>query len=510
MVETLTRTTIFKVLYGTLFVVVLPLFLFLWASNLDRSIDLPVPKWVPVAIIGIVSGSFLVSKGMLDLWVLGKGLPMNAFPPGKLVTRGIYAWFSHPIYLGAALLSIGFSLCFGSGSGLYIITPVLVLAMFSLVYGYERAALLRIYRDSVRRYRPVFSIPASGIFHRLVITATIFILMVIYLSVIFLLFNIHFVDNIFLFGPVVLAILFLAFEYQAIWHVLKGLCERVANSRHDWLFFEGRFRVINHSIYSGLAGAVGAGFLTYILRDGLAVLLLGFCAILGSAVFAQFRWGNTSLLRPFGYWGAIIGGILGIILIRLIFNIPVYQVAVAAVLCAPFTQAIGRLRCLSQGCCHGTVTHKELGIRVWQSQSRVVTLSRLKGEYLLPTQLFSILFNLLLGLMLISVWSSHKFSGLFIVGIYLVLTGIERFTEDAYRGEKQTRNAKGLIENQWIAIAAVVAGIIITMLPSPSIDASREFGLAFWGTSLLGGLIAAFAMSMDFPGSNVRFSRLSG
>jgi protein-S-isoprenylcysteine O-methyltransferase Ste14 len=510
MVETITRTTICKVLYGTLFVVVLPLFLLLWASNLDKSIDLPVPKWKPVAIVGIVLGIFLVSKGMFDLWILGKGLPMNAFPPRKLATRGIYAWFSHPIYLGAALLSIGFSLWFGSGSGLYIISPVLVLALFSLVHGYERAALLRIYGDSVRQYRPVFSIPASGIFHRLVIAAIIFILVEIYLSVIFLLFDVHFVDNIFLSVPVAIVILFLAIKYQVIWNALKGFCEWVANSRRDWLFFEGRFRIINHGIYSGLAGAVGVGFLIYILGDGLAVLLLGFCAILGAAGFAQFRWGSASLLRPFGYWGAIIGGILGIILIRFIFDIPVYQVAVAAVLCAPFTQAIGRLRCLSQGCCHGTVTRKELGIRIWQSQSRVVTLSGLKGEYILPTQLFSILFNLFLGLMLISVWSSHKFSGSFIVGLYLVLTGIERFTEDAYRGEKQTKNAKGLRENQWIAIAAVVGGIIITTLPSPLIDASGEFGLVFWGISLLGGLIAAFAMSMDFPGSNVRFSRLSG
>jgi len=324
------------------------------------------------------------------------------------------------------------------------------------------------------------------------------------------LFDLHFVDNIFLFGSVVLTILLLAVEYQVIWHALKGFCEWVANSRRDWLFFKGRFRIINHSIYSGLAGAVGAGILTYVLGNGLAVLLLGFCAILGAAGFAQFRWGSTSLLRPFGYWGAITGGILGIILIRLIFNIPVYQVAVAAVLCAPFTQTIGRFRCLSQGCCHGIVTRKELGIRVWQSQSRVVTLSGLKGAFILPTQLFSILFNLLLGIMLVSVWSSHKFSGSFIVGLYLILTGIERFTEDAYRGEKQTRHAKGLRENQWIAIAAVIVGIIITMLPSPSISASGEFGLVFWGTSLLGGLIAAFAMSMDFPGSNVRFSRLSG
>jgi hypothetical protein len=90
------------------------------------------------------------------------------------------------------------------------------------------------------------------------------------------------------------------------------------------------------------------------------------------------------------------------------------------------------------------------------------------------------------------------------------LTGIERFTEDAYRGEKQTRLAKGLKENQWIAMAAVGIGIIVTILPSTPIKASGEFNLALWGTVVSGGLITAFAMSMDFPGSKVKYSRLSG
>jgi prolipoprotein diacylglyceryltransferase len=188
----------------------------------------------------------------------------------------------------------------------------------------------------------------------------------------------------------------------------------------------------------------------------------------------------------------------------------VYQTAVGAVLAASFSQAIGRLRCLSQGCCHGIVTSKAMGIRVWQNQSRVVVLSGLKGEYIIPTQLFSILFNLLLGTLLFAIWSSHRFSGSFIVGLYFVLTGIERFTEDAYRGEKQTKLAKGLKENQWIAIAATVAGMIITVLPSPPIIASAELNLVLGWTSLLGGLFTAFAMSMDFPRSNARYSRLSG
>lgn len=285
----------------------------------------------------------------------------------------------------------------------------------------------------------------------------------------------------------------------------------MANSRHDWVFFNGKFRIVNHSIYSGLASAVGAGIYGYIIGNNLAALILTFCVISGAAGFARFRWGSTSLLRPFGYWGTILGGILGITLIGILFDISLYQSAIAGVLCAPFTQAIGRLRCLSQGCCHGIVTGKELGIRVWQSQSRVVVLSGLKGEYILPTQLFSVLFNLLLGLLLFSVWASHEFSGSLIVGFYFILTGIERFTEDAYRGEKQTKLAMGLKENQWIAIAALVVGIIITIIPFPlSKNALGGLNLALLGTALLGGLIAAFAMSMDFPGSNARFSKLSG
>jgi len=262
---------------------------------------------------------------------------------------------------------------------------------------------------------------SSRKYRQQLITAIIFILIMIYLSVLFLFFDFNLVDNIFIFGLINLVILFLALKYKPIWNALKGFSEWVANSRHDWLFFKGRFRIVNHSIYTGLAGAVGVGIFGYIIGNNLAALILVFCVVLGAAGFAQLRWGSASLLRPFGYWGAILGGILGSILINILFTISFYQAAIACVLCAPFIQAIGRLYCLSHGCCHGIVTCKELGIRVWQSQSRVV-LSGLKGEYILPTQLFSILFNLLLGLLLFSIWSSHKFSGSLIVGLYLILT----------------------------------------------------------------------------------------
>ena len=109
------RAVAARLLYGFLFVVILPLSLCLWASSLDGSTDLTVPGCEPAAIGIAVSGGLLVAKGMLDILVLGKGLPMNAFPPKNFVTQGTYAWFSHTIYLGIALLTIGLSLWFRSG-----------------------------------------------------------------------------------------------------------------------------------------------------------------------------------------------------------------------------------------------------------------------------------------------------------------------------------------------------------------------------------------------------------
>ena len=325
------------------------------------------------------------------------------------------------------------------------------------------------------------------------------------------LFNVQAALNGFYLALIILAALILSYSYPVIWNGLKSVAQWMANSRRDWLFFGGRFRIINHSLYSGLAGLVGVGVIGWVIGNSWAVVVLVICVILGAALFAQFRWGSASLLRPFGYWGGISGGIVGIILIWLIFNVPLYQTAVAGALSAPFAQAIGRLRCLSQGCCHGIVTRPQMGIQVWQNQSRVVTLSGLKGIPVMPTQLYSIVFNLMLGVLLFSIWFSGRFNASLVVGLYLILTAIERFTEDAYRGEKQTRLARGLKENQWISIAALVTGIGISMLRFPPVvDASGKLGLFWLFTSLGGGLITALAMSMDFPKSRAKFSRLSG
>lgn len=523
------QSLIGKFLYGSLFVVILPIILFYWSFTLDKTINWSVPNLPFHGLLILLIGSIVMTKGMLDLYLDGQGLPMSVYPPKKYVTQGIYSWFPHPIYLGAALFAIGLSLLFQSSSGLYIVTPVLILMMISYVYGYEKQAMLKIFGNSINSHTLLFSLPTSsdkkptlgkktaisvqlivpwliigylidymqcsntcvGAFMRLFdskhwldlpsllwtlpylyivfklfsaktekvlrqrgIVGLITTLLGVYAYILLPTFGLNL--NNWTLALVITVITILALNYYPIWNQLRNFSEWVANSRHDWLFFKGNFRIINHSIYSGLAGIVGVGIASFILGNNLAAIILAICVIVGATVFAQLLWGNYALLRPFGYWGAILGGVIGILLVYLIFEIPLSKIFLAGILCAPFAQAIGRLRCLVQGCCHGTVTSKELGIRVWQHQSRVVALSGLRGKYILNTQLYSIGFNLLLGLLLLGMWLSHSFNDSIIVGFYLILTGIERFTEDAYRGEKQTRMLWGLRENQWIAISALI------------------------------------------------------
>ena len=79
----------------------------------------------------------------LALWRRGGGLPMNAFPPPRFVSGGIYALVPHPIYGGFVLACAGVAVYTGSASGLWLVTPTVALGCAALVLGYELPDLRR-------------------------------------------------------------------------------------------------------------------------------------------------------------------------------------------------------------------------------------------------------------------------------------------------------------------------------------------------------------------------------
>ena len=76
-------------------------------------------------------------------------------------------------------------------------------------------------------------------------------------------------------------------------------------------------------------------------------------------------------------------------------------------------------------------------------------------------------------------------------------------------GEPQTPIIRGLRLYQWFALASVAVGIAMTWFRTESgaLPAARWDGTAIvWAVAV--GLVHVFAMGVDFPRSNRRFSRL--
>ncbi|MFO7720192.1 MAG: prolipoprotein diacylglyceryl transferase [Gillisia sp.] len=304
-----------------------------------------------------------------------------------------------------------------------------------------------------------------------------------------------------------IVIFLLAGYYFQIWTFLRKGAEKIANSWQEWVF--GKVRVINHGFYVGIGTFLGILLAGILIGDAYAwaILIFAFVVIVFSALWAQIIEGSEKLKRPFGYYGALVGIIFASLAIWAIgYNVWVIIGVISAVM--PWVQGIGRFRCLVNGCCHGAkVDNPNIGIKYFHPRSRVCGISHLRGELIHPTQLYSMIWLLLVGFVLLSLWV-HDFSSSFILGLYLILTGIGRFVEEAYRGEVQTPIIKGLRLYQWMAILSVLAGIIMTIIHIEVVVITATFGWETVVSALIGGLFTAFAMGVDFPNSNARFSRL--
>jgi protein-S-isoprenylcysteine O-methyltransferase Ste14 len=283
--------------------------------------------------------------------------------------------------------------------------------------------------------------------------------------------------------------------------------ERLANSWREWRI--GPVRVINHGAYA--AAAAGGGTLVAGSALGAnpeAVVWVGLCILVGAGAWAQWLEGSSRLLRPFGWYGGVLGATAGAWSAAMA-GVPLAPLMAAFACAAPFIQIFGRLRCLVNGCCHGGPAPPTLGIRYVHRRSRVAQMARLAGVPLHPTPLYSIAGNLLIGLGLVRLRALGA-ADVLVIGLYLILSGMARFVEESYRAEPQTRIVAGLHIYQWLAVGQALAGIVTTTLPSTA----RAGGFTLPSPPLLAGavvmaLLAGAAMGVDFPRSNRRFSRLA-
>ena len=630
-----------KMLYGLLFVVVLPILLIGWARAAAKIVTAPAVYSPLGGVLLIAGGAILILSGWEALWRLGGGLPMNIAPPPRLVSKHIYALLPHPIYTGFCLLCFGVAFSTGSASGLWLVSPCVVLGCIALVMGFERLDLIRRFghaspvlpvdsaaspsmRDRATCYwlvlvpwlvlyeavsllgppqNPISTyLPVETHWPVLQWTEAVYAITYLWVCAAPLvagtrkslrgfclrgMFSMAIVFPLFVLLPfvapprsfvphsllghllvwersidtpaaafpsyhVIWAILalpvfearlprlrwlwrswaaaiavscvttgmhsladvvggvlvgWLCLQPEHTWQVLRRTSERIANSWREWRF--GPLRVINHSVYAALAAFVVLAVAGICAGTGTEMALLGVavCALVGSALWAQMVEGSSGLLRPFGYFGGFFGAALGA-LAAWAGGAKFWLIIAALAVGTPWMQAIGRIRCLVQGCCHGSPTSAEIGISYTHERSRVTRVSSLAGIPIHPTPLYSMLWNVYVGIALACLWSRHLPLH-FVCGIYCVLMGLGRFVEEAYRGEPQTPKIAGLRLYQWIALGVTVGGAVITAIGRSTPAPEPRFTAAVILPATAFAVLTGFSLGVDFPNSNRRFARLA-
>jgi hypothetical protein len=96
-----------------------------------------------------------------------------------------------------------------------------------------------------------------------------------------------------------------------------------------------------------------------------------------------------------------------------------------------------------------------------------------------------------------------------IIGLYLIVGGMGRFIEESRRGEPQTATFGGLRIYQWLALAGAAIGVFLTTITGPRYTNHVELAPWAFACAVVFGLFTALAMSVDFPESARRFSRLA-
>jgi protein-S-isoprenylcysteine O-methyltransferase Ste14 len=296
-------------------------------------------------------------------------------------------------------------------------------------------------------------------------------------------------------------------QREGLWRRVLGAVEWLANSWRETTI--GPVRLMSHGLFAGLAATLGLLVAAALAGSGnlgwlVAMSLLS--GVAGAGLWAQIVEGSPQLLRPFGYFGAPPATIL-VALAAALAGADAWLLLASFGTGGCFGQAIGRMRCLVQGCCHGREAPEALGIRYRHPMSRVTRLSSLGGLPLHPTQLYSMIWMLFAGAVLLRLWALAA-PLQFIAGTYFILVGLGRFVEEHYRGEPQTSVLAGLRLYQWLGIAFVLGGAVLTTLGARPAPSPSAFDWGVLPASLTVGVVYCLAYGADLPRSSRRFARL--
>ena len=166
---------------------------------------------------------------------------------------------------------------------------------------------------------------------------------------------------------------------------------------------------------------------------------------------------EPSILLNFGYgfviYGAIGGGALAMYLYCKKKNWNIIKMLDMTVPGLAIAQGFGRIGCFLAGCCYGAETTLPIGVKFPEGSLAPA------GICVQPTQIYSSIFDFLLGFFLLYYSKKERKNGK-VMGLYLIIYSIGRFLVEFLRDDQ--RGSVGVLStSQFISIFTLVLGIII-------------------------------------------------
>lgn len=447
------------VVYVAIFFVALPALLWGLGGRFDALLALePIDSAAARALGAVVAAGGLVfmAWSMLSLSLRGRGLPVSHLPPAELVQRGPHARMRHPIYVGYLALFAGCGIAAGSWGRGVLAASLLLAGSILYALGFEEPRLRARFGDAYRAYAErVPAFPAGHAFARAVLR---------------------------------------------MWRVARPFVERLAN--RVVLFRVGPAVLVTYGAFGALGTAVALAFCHALLRafvsardealylGGLALWMVFLARLL--ALVYQPRLLVTSpleALRRVGFvsWGGYLGMFTFPFLFARFASYDPWWLLDRTFLPALACSALGRVGCLTYGCCYGRASRE--GIAWTHPEAKP---NREKGAHgcvrRIPTQLFSVLSVAALVPIVAPVLQRSTPGASTMIGA--LLYSIARF------GVEQTRDEvrfAGLTRGQFVALfgAATATALLFAPARAPALVQrveAPESALA-WVAVLAGSLV---------------------
>ncbi|NNE69339.1 MAG: hypothetical protein HKN29_03120 [Rhodothermales bacterium] len=465
------RKVAIVVVYVSVFCLLFPVLLI--ETGLRMDVLWPVRISVAAHIGGFVmlTGLGLVIWSMLLLALQGRGLPISHLPPARLVRSGPYHLFRHPIYVGFTIVVLGLGLTLSSFWVLFLSVPLLVALWLAYVLFLEEPLLRRRFGATYRTYasrRPLI-VPMPGMLRR---------------------------------------------GLRRLWTRAQPHINRLAN--HTVALRRGSLILVTYGVLCATGALLYAvSTATLLSGHGVAPLASGWFVFWLAVATVTFSWlfwwiGNFRDIRDEPYHGLgrngfiSYGGLLGGIGVALLFSrsVAMHPLTVLDVMMQGLFLAylVGRIGCLTYGCCFGAETHGECYIAYTNPEAKANRLGARPGVHRHPVQLYSAAHGILMVLVANAVAAGPVPAGT-VTAISLVFLGIGRTFTESFRD--RPRPLWGLFTYGHAgAWALVAAGWLLLFQIDPASTAAGPhtwtFGdfrtaLAAWPGILAGTLVALAA-----------------